>query len=317
MIIEQVGCKEAVSPLDCLRQVDAEKLSHANNALYQQGFVFSPVLDNYFVMESPTDQFNAGRFNQSLPFIQGNVLDEGTQFATIYVNGLTSDTAFEKVVSYGYGEALAKTLMPDILKIWPNTPCLGQPTRPYYYGTSPEDTFYPPGKDGEMSQYKRLASFLHDTIIEAGRRQHLFAADKFRVPSWSFRFAQPVPEGAPHVLFQDSISLGIQHASDLPFIFGYLPKAPDMSMQPVALRPFITDKQIEKVAATMSAAWIHFANRQDPNGVDVPTWPDYNHKLDQTKTELILQPESIKTQQDTYHWDQIQWILTHSKEFGM
>lgn len=320
VVLEEAGCKIAISLLACLRQADWEKINHANNLLFQKGRIFSPVRDDYFVMDSPTNQFNAGQFNHSVPFIQGNVLDEGTQFATSYVDNLTSDEAFESVISFIYGKVQMASLMPDILRLWPNNPSLGQPNRPYYYGTLPNNTFYPPDKNGNMNQYKRLASFLHDTVIEAGRRQHLFAANEFGIPAWSFRFAQPVPEGAPFVKFQDSISLGVQHASDLPFTFGYLPKAPDMSKQPSALRPFITDEQIEKVMETMTAAWIHFANRGDPNGVNVPTWPtwsNYGEANDGSKMELIFQPEGIKIQKDTYHWDQVDWILRHSDAFGM
>lgn len=315
--LEASGCSATTSsPLACLRQTDAARLDKANSLAYAKGIVYTPLRDSFFVQESPSLQFGKGLFNHSVPFIHVTNLDEGTQMAAPYAGNLTSDSAFAAVISSTYGPAV-NHLLPDILRLWPNFPSLGEPNRPYYWGSSPEDTFYPPGQDGSNSQYKRLSSFLHDALFEAGRRQHLYAAVKDNVPAWSLRFAQPTPEKSPLAKFQDTAPLSVQHASDLPYVFGYTPTAVNMTQQPAALRPFIADDILKRTTATMTAYWINFAARGDPNSPDTPHWPQYGASKATSGTEIILQPEGIKVQPDDHHIEQTHFILQHAIEFGM
>jgi carboxylesterase type B len=300
--------------LECLRKADSKSLDRANSLASNEGLLFSPLIDDFFVQESPSSQLHKGHFNQSVPFIHSVNLDEGTQIAASYANGkLTSDADFAAAIFSVYGKSM-QPLVQDILRLYPNIPSLGQPNRPYYWGSSPNDTFYPPGKDGSINQYKRLSSFFHDAIIEAGRRQHLYAAVKVDLPVWSFRFAQPTPEHSPFAKFQSNASLGVQHASDIPFVFGHAPLAGNMSQQPEGLRTFITDDIIKKNTAAMTAYWIHFAARGDPNSLGYPHWPQYERVGGK---ELILQPEGIQIQDDTQHTEQTDFILSHSTDFGM
>jgi len=317
LFLKLTGCAGARDSLSCLRTIPSVTLDRANTIAFSQGASFNPLRDRYFVQETPSKQLEAGRFNRSIAIIHGNNLDEGTQLAAPFALNLTSDFAFSRVLLATYGERV-QSIMTDILRVWPNIPSLGQPNRPYYYGSSPNDTFFPSGPDGAINQYKRLSSFWQDVLFEAGRRQHLFAAVKMSVPAWSYRFAQPTPENATFAKYQDTAALGVQHASDLPYSFGYPPKASNMSEQPKTLQPFIADSILENITATMTAAWIHFATKGDPNGQDVPRWQTYGSSNTTTNgNELIFQPEGTKMQEDSFHCEETQWLLSQASRFGL
>lgn len=321
LFLETTDCLRAFSPLQCLRYTSSATLNRANTEVLRRGATFNPLRDDYFVQEVPSIQLSLGHFNRSISLIHGNNLDEGTQLAAPFTSNLTSDAAFCSVVLATYGPRIIP-ILDDILSKWPNNPSKGQPNRPYYYGSSPNDTFYPNGPDGSINQYKRLSSFLQDAIFEAGRRQHLFAAGKRDVPAWSYRFAQPTPENATFAKYQDTAALGVQHASDLPYVFGFPPKAANISNQPKTLQPFITDLILNNITATMTAAWIHFANTGDPNGRDVPRWDQYSGNSSSTLnnsigTELIFQPQGTEMQLDLYHWRETQWLLSRAHAFSL
>ncbi|UZJ57585.1 hypothetical protein CBS101457_006905 [Exobasidium rhododendri] len=318
IFMEEAGCTDEDDALACLRSVPSTRLNRANSLALSRGASFNPLRDDFFVQELPSKQLARGHFNRSVSFIHGNNLDEGTQLAAPFSTNLTNDAAFTAVIVANYGRSVLP-IMSDILRIWPNDPALGQPNRPYYYGSSPNDTFFPNSSNGDISQYKRLSSFLQDTLFEAGRRQHLFAATSRGVSAWSYRFAQPTPENATFAKYQDTAALGVQHASDLPYVFGHPPHAGNLSEQPKTLRPFVTDNILDNITSIMTAAWIHFATHGNPNGRDVPEWQRYNagptdHGMG---NELIFQPEGTVMQLDAYHYKETQWLHGQATRFGL
>lgn len=67
----------------------------------------------------------------------------------------------------------------------------------------------------------------------------------------------------------------------------------------------------------MSSAWIHFAHDLDPNGANVPHWPEYGSDVDHRGAgiNLFLQGGNVSLQRDSYQWKQTSFILNHHENF--
>lgn len=81
-IVEQAGCN-GNSSLDCLKNLDAEKLLTASvavnnmpkNKAGQIGFVWRPAIDGDIIKDSPSKLLSEGKFARK-PFINGQNKDE-------------------------------------------------------------------------------------------------------------------------------------------------------------------------------------------------------------------------------------------------
>ena len=86
--------------------------------------------------------------------------------------------------------------------------------------------------------------------------------DKTKIYTYLFVHQQP---GATKELYQTF------HSSELPYVFDNLNQSP---------RPW-TDED-KKIAATMSAYWINFITKGDPNGNGLPVWPAFKAAPEET-----------------------------------
>ncbi len=101
-----------------------------------------------------------------------------------------------------------------------------------------------------------------------------------------FYFAQnpPAPDGEPE--------LPATHATEVPYAFdnlGELPLFPDRSIPELAA----ASAADQRVADQMASYWVNFARTGDPNGSDLPAWPEHT-ALDEPVAAIILdaQPQS-------------------------
>lgn len=234
---------------------------------------FPPLLDRFFVAELPSAQLAAGRF-PDIPFISGNNLDEGTLFAP---RTITNDTGLGASLVLQYGEGM-RSLVPELLKLYPQDPAAGSPFRSELQGVPADDRFF-----GPENQYKRAASILGDLVFQATRRSQLSAAvKKNKSPVWSYLFSQPSPGT------NATTSLGVYHSSEILYVYAHPPAADaasdaayaagqtdTLNATQIANAKYAGAKDIEVTSKHMSSAWIHFANSLSPNGADAPHWPSY------------------------------------------
>lgn len=313
---QTAGCDITASneaQIACLRKAPSDALNDANSAAaVNQQAPFVPLQDPFFVNGLPSAQFKRGAF-PTIPFITGDNVDEGTIFSS--PTNITTDEEFADAILTTYGPAI-KPLIPQIEKLWPNVPAKGSPYLPFYFGDSPDDTYYGPG-----NQYKRLSSFGGDLLFECGRRQQLLAAVKqHKAKAWSYRFAQPLPLS---ILAPGSVNnlsaIGVNHAIDINFAYNNPPLAgAQISQVPQPLRFYTTDKKLKEVARIMSSAWINFAHDLNPNGQNVPYWPEYyGAEVDKygAGTNLYLQGGNVSLKQDSYQWKQTSFLLDHPTNF--
>lgn len=75
-VLNQVGC----SDLDCLLQVDTNRLIAAGEQAAQNQTVFTPLLDNNLLPSPPWELIKAGQYNNKVPVIIGSCRDEMAHF---------------------------------------------------------------------------------------------------------------------------------------------------------------------------------------------------------------------------------------------
>ncbi|RPD58729.1 carotenoid ester lipase precursor [Lentinus tigrinus ALCF2SS1-7] len=206
-IVEQVGCANATGTtvadtdtVQCLRGADGDALLAAagtfpGSSAYPGAAAvipWNPHADGVFLTAHPQELVLAGSV-ADVPFISGDVLDEGTLFATPSFN-ITTDDEFETFIhDYFFPNATQDELAP-VYTLYPNDPAQGSP-----FGT---------GDDNQLSpQYKRMAAIQGDVLFQAPRRFFLDHVSS-RQPVWSFRNERGPFKG-----------LGYPHASEFNGLF--------------------------------------------------------------------------------------------------
>jgi para-nitrobenzyl esterase len=82
--------------------------------------------------------------------------------------------------------------------------------------------------------------------------------------AYTYFFNHPIP-------WPQFPQYGVFHSSEIPYVFHNLNRLN---------RPWeLADKQLEEI---MTSYWINFINSGNPNGVNLPAWPEVNPNLDQT-----------------------------------
>lgn len=163
---------------DCMKRVPAATLMDAStktksNIQYALPFVWAPSVDGDIVPDSPWKMLQAGTFSR-VPFITGNVRDEGTGFIPTW---LTSAIPLTLVFGMLEPHPPSAQALTTILNAYPNVPTLGAP-----YGTG-NQTF------GLDPVFKQAASILGDVAFQSRRRYFLRQANKFNFTrTWSYEF---------------------------------------------------------------------------------------------------------------------------------
>ncbi|RDB16007.1 Lipase 1 [Hypsizygus marmoreus] len=246
-LVAAIGCNTSPDTFECLRTTDRDVLINATNAMFGQPTLYGSrpwgvSIDGEIIPGSPSVLTAQGKI-ANIPFITGNVRDEGTIFVKPQAINTTSDllTFLEK--DYLNRNA---TLFQDATNIlilqllYPNIPSLGSP-----FGTG-QTTFFGP-------QFKRAAAIYGDIHFQWARRNFLTIATRKGIKSWSYLFNQLTPGNAPWQ--------GVFHTGEIPYVF--------MKFSP-------SDGDLYALSRQMLAYWVSFAHNLDPNYSGSPKWERYS-----------------------------------------
>lgn len=206
-VVKSAGCSSAQNTLECLRGVDYDTFLRASNSVpgiasyHATAFFYLPRPDGNTLTDSGEVLVRQGKYAK-VPFIVGDMEDEGTLFALFQPN-ITSTEDIVQYLSTIYFPNADREVISEWVGTYPDDPSKGSP-----YRTGPFYNWYP--------QYKRMASLLGDYVITLSRRVFLTAVQENDpdLPFWSF--IGTWNHGTPF--------LGTFHASDLVQIFyGILP----------------------------------------------------------------------------------------------
>ncbi|KAH9926325.1 alpha/beta-hydrolase [Epithele typhae] len=206
-VVSQVGCATAADTLECLRGASVESIVAAAGTLGGQfsyqgtGGVLQwiPHADGVFLTDLPQRLILKGAVAR-VPLISGDVLDEGTIFATSSFNA-TTDADFAAFVHDFFFPGAPASAVAPLLELYPSDVAQGSP-----FGTGAADALAP--------QYKRIAAYQGDLVWQGPRR--FFLDNVFgKQPIWSYRFERETFAG-----------LGTPHGSDF---FELLREANDMA----------------------------------------------------------------------------------------
>ncbi|RPD58528.1 carotenoid ester lipase [Lentinus tigrinus ALCF2SS1-7] len=199
-VVQQVGCSRASDTLACLRTVPAVSLvAAANNSGSINGYPalagspFLPRGDGVFVSQPPQQLAVNGKAAK-IPFIIGDVQDEGTLFSLYNMNVTTEQQLSTYLRTYWFPGASSQDVQ-TILKLYPANPAAGSP-----FGTGSANAFSP--------QYKRIAAIQGDLFFQASRRNFLARFSSTQT-AYNFLSARKFIEG-----------LGYTHGTDLFNAFG-------------------------------------------------------------------------------------------------
>lgn len=172
----------------CLKRIPADTLMAAAaktkaSLQYSLPYIWAPSVDGDIVPESPWKMLQEGRFSR-VPFITGNVRDEGTGTLPTWLNSSIP-------LSFAFGLLQPQVSNPSsflkVLAAYPNVTALGSP-----YGTGNE-TF------GLDPIFKQAASIVGDEAFQSRRRYFIRQANKFNFTrTWSYEFRGETPGAPPY-----------------------------------------------------------------------------------------------------------------------
>lgn len=246
-VVDAAGCSSAADSLNCLRGLDYDDFLNAQSSVphllsYNSiALSYIPRPDGVVLTDSPDTLVLEGKY-APVPFIIGDIEDEGTLFALFQPNLTTAD----KLVSY-LGDVFFKDATKTQLEALVDS-----------YGSGVSAVIEgSPHRTGLLNEifpgFKRRAAVMGDLCFTLARRLFLTATSTItpEVPSWSYLMSQN--EGLP--------ILGTFHGSDL-------------------LQVFFGVKN-NYAAKSMRTYFINFVHVLDPNGDDdqtsaYPHWPQWS-----------------------------------------
>ncbi|KAF7365800.1 Carboxylic ester hydrolase [Mycena venus] len=235
------------STLGCMKNVSTAELLEAYATVGETGWTL--IVDGDILPALPSVLFAQGDFAK-LPFMAGDVLDEGTLFVPQVPMQSYSSDMIKAALTQLYSPPVPSVTddelsdkIDELLMLYPDDPALGSP-----YNTGNE-TF------GLPSGWKRSTSIFGDLHFQSTRRLWMQAAASQSSPIYSYLFTQPQTEDP---------SLGVNHKMTKEFFFG-----------------LVQDDGVSSDAALsliMMDYWLSFANSLDPNdrkGTTRPAWGRY------------------------------------------
>ncbi|KAG8875527.1 hypothetical protein FRB97_005046 [Tulasnella sp. 331] len=186
----KLGCAKEKDSLSCIRKAPFNDVYNAANNVPG---IFLPRVDGVILTETPFESVKNGRIAR-IPYVTGDVDDEGTIFAVQYLGVATDDQVKAYLKSRFLPSATPEELRKVMTLYGPNQK-LGSP-----YGT---------GDAHEYShQFKRIASIEGDMVFHAPRR-YLLSQTWDRQRAWNY----------PQLGKQVTSDL-LYHTSDLAYTFG-------------------------------------------------------------------------------------------------
>ncbi|KAL1408082.1 hypothetical protein Q8F55_004880 [Vanrija albida] len=298
----------------CLKKLPAAALQDAATKIkgqlqYIGAFIFGPSIDGDLIPDRTTTLLSAGTYKH-IPFITGNVQDEGTGFLP-QSSLISGPAALTLLVSTILPRPVSPAVVEKVLKAYPDDPAKGAP-----YGTGSE-TF------GLPSTWKQAASILGDAAFQSRRRAFLRTANEQGLTqTWTYNFKGPTP-GAPPIV-------GYAHGSDVFYWFGYVSNQAASfaaGLDTGGLLPSGYTPADIKLSENMMSYVVNFAYDLDPNGKaaplskratcrprptggpgpgtnsSLPLWPAHTYPAN--KNSLELASGAIKVTQDDFRDDQM------------
>ncbi|KAH7380581.1 carboxylesterase family protein-like protein [Pyrenochaeta sp. MPI-SDFR-AT-0127] len=260
-LLLRTSCRNASSPLECLRQLPAEQLNTAINTTSTTLNItsFMPIVDGDFIQKRTSLQLEAGEFVH-VPIISGANSDEGTAFSPSPVN-TTED--FYMYMTSGR-RAVPVELANLLLEAYPDD--LSVNVIASLGDARPGPPF--------GAQFRRSASYFGDQVFIANRRLTCQTWAAAGLSAYCYRF-NAIPAGLP-------AAIAVTHFQEVAFVFLNLE---GVGYAPAAIPPFTNKSESYRdLSRFMNSNWVSFVHDLDPNvwretfswnGTE-ELWPKYN-----------------------------------------
>lgn len=201
-----------------------------------------------YLVDDPAKLTGEGKI-ANIPFVIGNMVDEGTLFSLITALNVTTNAEIVDYFKTIYWQETPESLIEELVGLYSDDPAEGSP-----YGTGINNQLGP--------KYKKIASMIGDYTFTAGRRT-LLNNTSDQQNTWSYQIKQSLPLlgqiGLLNPLQLNNIPiLGSFHISDVVLnAFGTIPAL------------------LSKNTLNIMSMLVQFANTHDPNipNSKEPVWP--------------------------------------------
>ncbi len=247
-LFERIGCGDAADPLACARALPiktiVDKVEIDNNELFVEhpdDWAYYPTsnIDGYFLQAHPLELLKAG-VKPGVDILVGHNKDEGTMFVGLRDHVNTQE---------GYMDYLRG-----------------------FYGDMAEQfaEVYP--LENYASAGHAAASIAGDGFMDCPAREMADVMSDTGHRVFAYQFVQDINSFTTDILLQlqrgkNSPPWGTTHATEVPYIFGYSSFLGNID----------TDER-RHTRDVMMTYWANFARSGDPNGGDLPFWPQYFHE---------------------------------------
>jgi carboxylesterase type B len=257
-----IGCGDAANKLQCAKDTAYEKIYAAvqgetNFLSYTATLVpWYPRPDGEYLVDDPAKLTGEGKV-ANIPFVIGNMIDEGTLFSLITQLNVTTNEDIVDFFDQVYFTETPRSLIEEMVSLYSDSQADGSP-----YDTGLLNVIGP--------KYKKISSMIGDYTFTSGRRT-LLNVTSDRQPTWSYQIKQTLP-----VLGQVDL-LNPLRLNDIPVIGSF-------HISDVVLNAFGTiPATVSKNSLHIMSSLIQFANTLDPNvpSLNLPRWPRYNPQAPQ------------------------------------
>jgi para-nitrobenzyl esterase len=261
----------AKSVVDCMRAKPTADILDAETPEEQQAlsFAFGPVVDGYFLSQSPGAAIKSGQYNV-VPILNGSNHDEGKLFVgliyDLFVPPITLDSAtFDSAV-----QDVVVRFQPQFAPLAPLVAPILE--RQYPLANYPAPAGYDPDI---VPAHSAVAALMTDAAFACPA---LVSDDGFAAaaaPLYAYEFSDPDP---PKPFTDDYVAPPLAgHAGELLYVF----QAP---LEDGVISPAQFTAGQLTLSTQMQAYWSNFAHHGDPNGAGLPAWPRYTGSQPQMLT---------------------------------